>query len=359
MIDIIDYKKMTLFMNNPLIHPISVTPRPRVLVTNRLHLKVLEKLQVACEVIVNDIETPWSHERLLAELEQHRPDGLVAFMSDNINQEVLQASANLRIVAAALKGTNNIDVSAASARGVCVTFVPGLLTEPTAELTLALMLMQARQLPQATKFVRDGRFKGWEPRFFAKTLFGAQVGMLGFGAIGQKLAALLSPFDVRIKFFDPLVTRSPYPHAMPSTAEAVIGWSDYLVLALPYSASTHHLVDKKLISQMPQGSVLVNTARGSIVKESDVAEMLEVNHLSGYVADVFEMEDWALAGRPTEIEPRLLADNRVLMSPHIGSAIRDVRERIEGEAVTSILDFFNARPLANCLNPEVRDLSKC
>lgn len=354
MIGNIDYKKMTLFMNNPLNQPASLALRPRVLVTNRLHFLVLEKLQVECDVIANDTATPWSHERLLAELERHQPDGLIVFMSDNITQAVLQASANLRIVAAALKGTNNIDVSAASALGICITFVPGLLTEPTAELTLALMLMQARQLPQATQFVRDGRFKGWEPRFFAKTLFGAKVGMLGFGAIGKKLAALLGPFNVQIKFYDPSVTSSSFAYATPADVNEVLGWSDYLVLALPYNASTHHLVDKQLISRMPQGSVLVNTARGSIVKEADVADMLQANHLSGYVADVFEMEDWALEGRPIDIEPRLIADNRAVMSPHIGSAIRDVREQIEGEAVASILDFYHARPLVNCLNPEVR-----
>lgn len=105
---------------------------------------------------------------------------------------------------------------------------------------------------------------------------------------------------------------------------------------------------------MRKGAVLVNTARGSIVNECDVADMLKAEHLSGYVADVFEMEDWALVDRPTGIDPRLLADSRVVMSPHIGSAIQNVRKQIEQEAVQSVLTFYTDLPLANCLNPETR-----
>lgn len=355
MIGIFDYKSVTHLMKNSSYLTPPKTTRPKILVTNRLHQSVLEILRESCDVLVNETQTPWCHDTLISELKQHQPDGLIAFMSDHIDQDVLQASKKLRIVAAALKGTNNIDLTCATAHGVCVTFVPGLLTEPTAELTLALMLMQARQLPQATQFVKSGEFKGWEPQFFAKTLFGAEVGLLGFGAIGQKLTELLSPFQARIKFFDPSVETSQYLHATPCDFEEVVEACDYLVLALPYSASTHHLVSKELISRMRTGAVLVNTARGSIVKESDVADMLATGHLSGYVADVFEMEDWALKDRPTEIDPRLLADSRVVMSPHIGSAIQNVREQIEQEAVQSVLAFYGSQPMANCLNPETRE----
>jgi|AntAceMinimDraft_13_1070369.scaffolds.fasta_scaffold19962_2 phosphonate dehydrogenase len=355
MIDMFDYKSVTLTMNKSADRMSSPSLRPRILVTNQLHPSVLEMLRADFEVLTNETPEPWTGDTLLAKLEEHQPDGLIAFMSDHINKEVLQASTKLKIVAAALKGTNNIDVESATALGICVTYVPGLLTEPTAELTLALMLMQARQLPQATQFVQSGHFKGWEPRFYAKTLFDADVGLLGFGAIGQQLTHLLTPFRARVKFYDPAITAPPALGAVACDFDEVIQTTDYLVLALPHTPVTHHLVDKKLLYQMRLGAVLVNTARGSIVNESDVADALEANHLSGYVADVFEMEDWAVANRPKVIDPRLLSDSRVVMSPHIGSAIRGIRVRIESDAAETIIAFYAGQPLPTCLNPHIRN----
>ena len=358
MIDIFDYKSVTKTMNKSVDRTPRLSPRPRILVTNQLHPSVLEILHADFEVLMNETSEPWDADTLRAKLEEHQPDGLIAFMSDHINTEILQASRQLKIVAAALKGTKNIDVESATALGICVTYVPGLLTEPTAELTLALMLMQARQLPQATQFVQSGRFKGWEPRFYAKTLFDAEVGLLGFGAIGQKLTQLLTPFRARVKCHDPALTAQSLEAAMGAVVcdfDEVVQTTDYLVLALPHAPATHHLVDKKLLNQMRQGAVLVNTARGSIVNESDVADALQANHLSGYVADVFEMEDWAVATRPKVIDPRLLSDSRVVMSPHIGSAIQAVREQIEKEAAESIVDFYANKPLPTCLNPQIRN----
>lgn len=352
-----DYKSVTSTMNKSAAKTSFTHSRPRILVTNQLHPCVLEILLADFDVVMNETLEPWDAQTLRAKLDTHQPDGLIAFMSDHINKEILQTSQNLKIVSAALKGTNNIDVESATALGICVTYVPGLLTEPTAELTLALMLMQARQLPQATQFVQSGRFKGWEPRFYAKTLFDAEVGLLGFGAIGQQLAQLLMPFRARVKCHDPALTRrsaESVAGAVVCDFDEVVQTTDYLVLALPHTPATHHLVDKKLLRQMRQGAVLVNTARGSIVNESDVADALAANHLSGYVADVFEMEDWAVASRPKAIDPRLLSDSRVVLSPHIGSAIREVREQIETEAAESIVAFYAGEPLPTCLNPQVR-----
>ncbi len=327
--------------------------RPKLLISNRLHDDVLATLKEQCEVHMNMSATPWSHQQFLRELESHQPDAALVFMSDCVNVEILRASKNLRLVAAALKGTNNIDIDLASELGVCVTYVPGMLTEPTAELTLTLMLMQARQIPQASRWVKTGNFKGWEPKFFGNTLFRAKVGILGFGAIGQELTKLLKPFSAQVKFFDPKSTTFSELYAEPSTMEEIVAWSDYLVLALPYTSQTHHLINKDVIAHMRNDAVLVNTARGSIVNESDVAEALTAGRLAGYVADVFEMEDWAIKDRPREIDQRLLNDDRVVLTPHIGSAVATIRKQIEMQAAQSVLAYFGGDSVANCLNPQV------
>ncbi len=340
-------------MTNPNARRPIQSGRPKLLISNRLHDEVLATLTEQCEVLMNMSATPWSHQQLLQELETHQPDAALVFMSDCVNDEILRASKNLRLVAAALKGTNNIDADLATELGVCVTYVPGMLTEPTAELTLTLMLMQARQIPQASRWVKSGNFKGWEPKFYGNTLFRAKVGILGYGAIGQELSKLLQPFSAQVKFFDPNLTTSNESHAQSCTMEEIVTWSDYLVLALPYTSQTHHLINKDVISRMRNDAVLVNTARGSIVKESDVADALAANRLAGYVADVFEMEDWAIVDRPREIDQRLLDDDRVVLTPHIGSAVAKIRQQIEMQAAQSVLAYFSGDSVTNCLNPQV------
>lgn len=279
-------------------------------------------------------------------------DGMLAFMTDRVDEAFLATFPNLKIIACALKGYDNFDVEACTRRGVHLTIVPDLLTDPTAELTIGLMIAVSRQVMVGDQHIRSGSFQGWEPRFYGQGLDGSTVGIVGFGAVGQSISKRLSGFDTRI-----LITDDPVPEETPpgievASLDRILGESDFLVLAVPLSDQTSHLINRDRISMMKQGAFLINPARGSVVDESAVADALESGHLAGYAADVFEMEDWAKPSRPKEIEPRLLAmPEKTVLTPHIGSAVTTVRKLIEQEAALNILDYLDGAMPRGAVNP--------
>jgi phosphonate dehydrogenase len=310
----------------------------KVVVTNPCFPETLALLRSAAEVDVNPSSEPWPH----AEVARRCGDAhaVMAFMTDRIDGAMLARCPELRVIGAALKGYDNIDVQAATEAGVLVTVVPDLLTAPTAELAIGLMLGLGRQLHVADALVRERGFRGWRPTHYGRGIAGETVGIVGFGNVGRAIAQRLSAFECRILAFD----RSPRPETcdMPevemTSLESLLAQSSYVVLALPLLAGTQHLFDAAMLARMRPGALLVNPARGSLVDEGAVADALDAGSLDGYAADVFECEDWARADRPREIEPRLRApDARTFLTPHLGSAVENVRREIELTAARCIL----------------------
>ena len=311
---------------------------PRVVISSRAFPETLEMLAKNCEIVANQTGDALSPSELAARCAD--ADALMAFMPDTVDAAFLDACPRLKIVGCALKGFDNFDVEACTARNVWVSIVPDLLTDPTAELAIGLTIGIGRNMLQGDRTVRS-EFKGWRPILYGAGLAGATVGILGMGAVGQAIARRLQGFDVTILYTD--IER------LDDTTESALGlnWrptaelqrsSDFLIVATPLTAQTRHLIDAGFIATLKPGAYLVNPARGSVVDERAVAAALESGPLAGYAADVFEFEDWALADRPRDIPEALLANRaQTFFTPHIGSAVTEVRKAIERDAAENIL----------------------
>jgi phosphonate dehydrogenase len=275
-------------------------------------------------------------------------------MPDRVDAEFLDACPSLKIVAGALKGFDNFDADACAERGVWLTVVPDLLTEPTAELAVGLTIAVARNMLAGDRYVRDGDFEGWRPLFYGRGLAGSTVGIVGMGAVGRAIAERLQGFRSRILYWD--AERLPLAREKALGAEHVpfddlLGRSNFIILALPLSAETTHLIGREALKKVRPGTYLINPARGSLVHEEAVADAIECGRLAGYAADVFEMEDWARAGRPPTVSFRLRQyQDRTAFTPHLGSAVDAVRFDIAMAAAESIVDCFEGRPPQGAVN---------
>ncbi len=330
---------------------------PKIVITNRVHSDVVDLLRPRCRLEVNSDPEPWSCAEFL---EKARDSvGIVAFMTDCIDRDFLAHCSDLRIIASVLKGHDNFDVESCTRNGVWFTVVPNGLTSATAELTIGLMIGISRHLVEADAHVRL-KYEGWRPIFYGQGLEHSTVGILGMGEIGQAVAKRLRGFDCRTLYFD---ERQIPPHQAISIGarfapfEELLKVSDFLVIALPLTGRTQHIINADTISMMKTGCYVINPARGSIVKEDAVADALASGKLAGYAADVFEMEDWARKDRPNTISSRLIADvEHTLLTPHVGSADRRARYTAEMEMAHSILDYLDGRAPRGAVNkPLARD----
>lgn len=329
-----------------------VPRRPRVAITNRVHPEVITYLQSFAEVTANTGDVPWSRDQTIEYARD--ASGLLAFMPDRVDENLLKACPLLRVIACAVKGHDNFDVAACTRRGIWLTVVPDLLTEPTAELAVGLMIALCRNLLEGDRLVRCGDFRGWRPVLYGAGLSGATVGILGMGAIGQAIARRLRGFDCRILYFDRRALDTQMDAELWATAsdfKTVLCNSDFLVLALPLSAGTERIIDHRALSLVKAGCRLINPARGSLVDEEAVADAIATERLAGYAADVFAFEDQTATAPPSQISPRLVADlENTVMTPHLGSAVEDMRREIEMEAARNIVDCLEGRRPRGAVN---------
>lgn len=312
-------------------------PRPVVVVTNRAFPETLSLLSERCDVRSNDTDEPLAREALLTMAAQ--AEGLIAFMPDCIDEAFLEHCPRLRVVACALKGYDNFDVDACTRRGVWVSIVPDLLTEPTAELAIGLAIGLGRHIGASDRFVRTGAFAGWRPTFYGRSLDDSTVAIIGAGRVGRAIARKLSGFSCEVLLVDAEAEPSMPANARLVDGDEALSRAHFVMLAVPLNPGTLHMVDDAWLARLRPGALLINPARGSVVAEAAVARALDEGRLAGYAADVFECEDWARPDRPGGIEPRLLAmAERTLFTTHIGSAVRDVRLAIERDAAQNLLE---------------------
>lgn len=325
----------------------------KIVVPNWIETDIIERLQAVGDVVANTDPEPIARDALQDICRD--ATAMMGFMTECVDEAFLDACPDLQIVACALKGFDNFDVAACTRRGVLLTYVPDLLTEPTAELALGLMIAVARNMRAADAYVRSGQFAGWRPRFYGGSLQGARVGVIGAGAVGRETMRLLSGFrGTRLYFdrerLDPTTEKALAAQYAP--LDELIATSDFVVLALPLTPQTQHIVDKDFLKRMRAGAYLVNPARGSLVDEAAVAGALNSGHLAGYGADTFEMEDWHRPDRPRAVHPDILRSDRTVLSPHIGSAVTEVRHQIAACAADSIIQALQGQRPAHALNPE-------
>jgi phosphonate dehydrogenase len=311
--------------------------RARVAVTHWVHPEVTAYLAEFCDPVVPEDQGVWSPPRL-AELAA-TADGLITCMADSIGDAFLAGCPRLRVISATLKGYDNFDAEACARRGVWLTILPDMLTVPTAELTVGLTIGIMRQMAQADRHVRGGHFAGWRPVFYGSALHGATVGIVGMGQVGQAVAARLRAFEARITYYDSRPLAAALARHLSATRLSLpelLAASDVVLVLLPLTSATWHLVNAATLALMRPGAFLVNAGRGSVVDEEAVADALEAGRLGGYAADVYAMEDWALPSRPADIPRRLLSHPRTLLTPHLGSAVDEVRRRMSLEAARQV-----------------------
>jgi phosphonate dehydrogenase len=332
---------------------------PKVVVSSRIHQDALDLLAAECQVLVNRSDEPWSRQELLAQARD--ASGLLVCMTDHVDRSFVDQCPGVRIIAGVLKGFDNIDVEACTAAGVWLSNVPDRLTGPTAELTVGLMIGLSRKLTTVDAKVRNGH-RGWRPLFYSRGLEASVVGILGFGAIGEAVARRLRPFGCELVYYDERAA-SPATETVLGirlvSFDDLLGMSDFVVIALPLTDRTYHLINGRSLQRFKQGAYLINTARGSIVDEAAVADALRKGTLAGYAADVFEMEDLARVDRPTMVHNGLIgSQHNTLLTPHIGSADQRVRRLAELEAAQSILDALNGRAPPGAVNmPQMKALA--
>lgn len=305
---------------------------PKIVVTQPVHEEVLARLQSAGEVLMNPGPEPWGE----AELHRHLADAdaMMAFMPDRVDQRTLLNAPQLKTIACALKGYDNFDLNACTQAGVSVSFVPDLLTEPTAELAIGLTIAAARHVLAGNSSVRRG-YAGWRPQLYGTGLHGSIVSVVGLGAVGRAIVDRLLGFGcAQLLGVDPHGTDKRV--TMAGLADA-LSRSDYVILAVPLLEVTRHLINEAELAGVRTGQVLVNIGRGSVVDEAAVARALQDGRLGAYAADVYEMEDWLLEDRPHQIHPDLLQHPSTVFTPHIGSAVKKVRLAIEMRAAENLI----------------------
>ncbi len=314
----------------------------RVVITHWVHPGVIRLLEQSCEVIPNTTRETLPREEILRRAQDAH--AIMVFMPDTIDDDFLAACPNLKIVAASLKGYDNFDVESCTRRGIWFTIVSDLLTIPTAELAVGLLIGLARRMLDGDRFIRTGEFRGWRPRLYGTGLAGRCLGIVGMGDVGQAIAKRLSGFDAALLYTDPLSLPRHEEEARKLShvpLDVLLALSDFVLLSVPLSPDTRHLIDEKALAKMKPGSFLINVGRGSVVDEQAVAFAVQSGHLAGYAADVFEFEDWVRKDRPPTVPLSLLEmTGATFLTPHLGSAVEDVRREIALEAARSILQAF-------------------
>ncbi|MCB9563260.1 MAG: D-glycerate dehydrogenase [Kofleriaceae bacterium] len=274
-------------------------------------------------------------------------DALVPLLTERVDAAVLDAAPRLRVVANYAVGHDNVDVAAATARGVCVANTPDVLTEATADLAFALLLAAARRLGEGERLVRAGAWTGWAPdQLLGADVFGRTLGLVGLGRIGAAVGRRARGFAMPILYAAP----RPSPHAAELGATRVeldelFARADVISLHCPLTPSTRGLVDARRLARVRPGAILVNTARGALIDEPALAAALAAGRLGGAGLDVFAAEP--------AIDPALIASDRAVLAPHIGSATTRARTRMVELCASAVRSVLAGEAPPNLVNPEV------
>ncbi|MEO8293884.1 MAG: D-glycerate dehydrogenase [Gemmatimonadota bacterium] len=312
--------------------------RPVVIVTRRLPDAVESRLQELFDVRLNDSDRPFSAEELAEAM--GTADGVLCTVSDPITAAIFAGGSRVRILANFGVGYNHIDVDAARRAGVVVTNTPGVLTEATADIAIALMLMVARRLGEGERELRAGQWSGWRPtHMLASDVAGQILGIVGLGRIGKAVAKRAhAGFGMQVLSYTP----RPVSEADAAllgvrqvrTLAELLGAADFVSLHCPVAPETKHLMNLARLRQMKSTAYLINTARGDVVDQEALIRVLEERTIAGAGLDVYE-------GEPSVPEPLKHMENVVLL-PHLGSATLTTREAMGMKAVENLRSYFDS-----------------
>ena len=320
---------------------------PRVLITHKLADEAVEVARQACDVHFTPLDQPLDAATLRQAIVGM--DGIISVVTDTIDTAFLEAVADLKVVANVAAGYDNVDVPAATRRGVVVTNTPGVVTESTADLTWGLLFSIARRIPEADRYIRAGKWKAWRlMALLGNDVHGRTLGIVGMGNIGQAVARRASGFGMTILYHN--------RHRLPETLEFELGvtWvelqtllqtADFVSVHTPLSTETRHLIGEKELRMMQPTAYLINTSRGPVVDETAVIRALQEQWIAGAGLDVFEQEPDV---------PQALKDlDNVVLLPHIGSASIASRTRMAVMAAQSVVAVLQGERPQHVVNPAV------
>jgi len=312
----------------------------KILVTGRLPEGILSGLAGRYETTFQHEDRPMERHRLLEAIGDK--DGLLCMITDAVNEELLGRAPRL-------VGYNNIDVRAATARGIPVSNTPGVLTEATADLAFTLLLAVARRVVEGDRRVRAGEFKFWAPfLFLGREVSGKTLGIVGMGRIGKAVARRARGFDMPVLYHNRSRIESDEEDrlgARYAPLDELLQKSDFVSLHVPLTAQTTHLIGGEQLAAMKPTAYLINTARGPIVNEQALLEALQARRIAGAALDVYENE-------PALTPGLTLLDNTLLL-PHVGSATLETRTRMAAMAVQNLIAGLSGQTPPNVVNPEV------
>lgn len=322
--------------------------RPRVFVTRRIPEEGLRIVQQACDTQVSTYDGVLPRADLLKKVKD--VDGILSLLTDTVDAEVMDAAGpRLRVISNYAVGFNNIDLEEATRRDIMVTNTPGVLTETTADLAWTLMMSIARRVVEADKFVRAGRFRGWEPLLFLGTdIHGATLGIIGLGRIGKAMARRARGFDMRALYYD--LNRVDRQVERDMGVEYVqldelLREADFITIHVPLAQETYHLIGERELRLMKKDACIINSSRGPIIDEKAMARALGERWIGGAALDVFEREP--------EVERALLALDNCVLVPHIGSASYATRAKMAVMAGENLVKALKGERPPHPVNPEV------
>jgi glyoxylate reductase len=318
----------------------------KIFVTRRIPEPGLAALRKEHTVDVN----PWDRALRKEEIMQSikGKDGLLCLLTDQIDAEVINAESNLKMIASYAVGYDNIDIAAATKRGVPVSNTPGVLTETTAELAWALLFSVARRIVEGDTFTREGSFKGWAPMLMlGQDVSQKTLGVIGTGRIGTAFALKSKGFNMNVLYTDEQKNEQLEQQlgAKKVPLSQLLKESDFISIHVPLTKNTHHLIDEKELHLMKKTAILINTARGPIINEKALVKALTEQWIFGAGLDVYENEP--------QLSEELKRLKNAVLQPHTGSGTIETRTKMALMAAENMIIGLKGEIPPNCVNTEV------
>ncbi|WP_299362201.1 D-glycerate dehydrogenase [uncultured Paracoccus sp.] len=323
--------------------------RPRVTVTRRLPLAVESRMAELFDVHLREVDTPMSRQELVEAMADS--DVLVPTVTDRIDASLLaQAGPRLKLIANYGSGVDHIDVETARQRGILVSNTPGVVTEDTADMTMALILAVTRRIPEGLAEMQAGRWQGWAPTaYLGRRIAGSRLGILGMGRIGQAVARRAAVFGMQVHYHNRRRLRPEIEESLQATwwesLDQMLARMDIVSVNVPHTPSTFHLLNARRLKLMKPSAVIVNTSRGEVIDENALTRMLRAGEIAGAGLDVFE--------HGHEINPRLRDLPNVVLLPHMGSATVEGRAEMGEKVLLNIKTFADGHRPPDLVVPGV------
>ena len=322
--------------------------KPRIFVTRRIPAIGLNRLSADLDVEVWPEELPPSFETLLEKV--RGVSGILCLLTDKINAQVMDAAGpSLKVISQYAVGYDNIDVAAATQRGIAIGNTPGALTDATADLSWALLMAAARRIVEADRYARAGLWKTWGPTtLVGPSVSGATIGIVGFGRIGQAVALRAHGFDMKILYTSNSrkIEAEKETGAIFCSLDELLAQSDFVSLHCPLTPATRSLIGPAQFERMKTGSILINTARGQVVDSAALYEALRTRKLAYAALDVTDPE-------PLPLDSPLYTLDNLVIVPHIGSGSIQSRDKMSVMSAENLLAGVRGEKLPNCVNPQI------